>query len=307
MLMEDLKDELRLAYRDGLVGLSEYLAELRKLNDDEHGEKRKQPGSASGEADAEEEEEGDDDGDEEELVDEDGNLFSSWPHSSPVDEQEEKGSSGSFDDDGAPWPSFDDEEELPEATPEATSLSAGDKAIHLTKGLVTVLRVGTRGNDFLNAGNMYITFQQVKKNCSKKMETVHLWAAPSTLRPLTEEEAQMEAATSETVPREIPSEGQAGQPEVVDVATPQATRRADADLPAGATHERGRVLPLKVDAPKRGHHTPGSAKCESKVDLTERLQQFPNQELEVRRNLTSWVLYCLCCKEERTNKWRWAR
>jgi hypothetical protein len=202
---DELKEELKQAYRDGAFSLQEYLAELKALRDDSANEKKRErssSGSASDGAQPDRNESEEKEGEEEEEEEEESAEAEDESDGIRGLFEEEEEEEDLVDEDGMPLvspnrstnssPRFDSpdddmrEEEEPVEEPVDALWSAGETAVHPTKGTVTIIKVGTAAADFINAGRVYIKLSKLKKGSKRVYETGHSWVLPPELEPVEE-------------------------------------------------------------------------------------------------------------------------
>ena len=229
--------------------------------------------------------------DEELLVDEDGTDLR---HARPLSEEEE----GSFDDE------HDEDMREEEQRPEEQSAHAEEfqeGMVMLLNGEreVTIVRVGG-SIDFINANRIYVRYEQVKKNCKRKMETAYRWVNRVELSKRMEPEMLGQsplAVRSPTIRAMSFSDETARSQQRGE----QSQAQGDT-LPQLAAHERERKLPQKVEAQQRRQM--GEYKtAESKVPLVKRLEQFKEHTLVITHGPDGHKLFCRACKHTLRNNW----
>ena len=225
------------------------------------------------------------------LVDEDGETF--VERSSALSPRQSPARSLSFDDEQGEMSSPPAARR--EATPER-ELQEGDLMMRGAQ-VVRVLRVGTQA-DFYNAKRIYVSWDQVKKNCVRKMETVHRWVGLEELRLKPEVLQSPRTCSSPTTRSMADTEAEAVRAD----HRQQQREMAEVELPARAEHERKRVLPQKALAQSRRHAGEYKTK-ESHVLLETRCEQFKDNTLIISNGPDGRKLYCRACKKTLRNVW----
>lgn len=126
------------------------------------------------------------------------------------------------------------------------------------KDEVTFMRMGNT-TDFINAGRVKISFEQVKKGAKFKKETHTRWVQPETLS-LPPSEAAAGTATGGS----MPSPSARKSPRIAERTAGRA-QSGETNLTERAAHERERKLPQKPEAPVRGHQKMERTTAETKV------------------------------------------
>ena len=191
------------------------------------------------------------------------------------------------------------------AAPPLFQLKEGIKCTHVTKGEVTVLRVGT-AEDYFNEGRIYIQYRKLKRGAKSKTEPATCWVAATELKEPQNPEQQAEERAASTPTRASPRiEARVAAQQMRE----QQRDAAAANLPERAAHERKRVLPQKAHAHRR-RQSNHMTTAPSKVPLAKRLEEFnhpTNNTLEICESTSAYavgglVLFCRACKAELFNK-----
>ena len=155
---------------------------------------------------------------------------------------------------------------------------------------VTFVRLGGPA-DFVYDGSAKIKYSRIKPGKVRAMQTSHVSVDARTLRSISSPKgspSSQRAGTSQ-------SPGSRKSPRLAEEApNPRA-----ADLPPLASHERSRKLPLKKEAPVRGHQQLERTTKESKVIVEQRCEEFPNNSL--CKDPVTGRLRCAACGINITN------
>ena len=301
MLMEDLKDELRLAYhemdqlvslqRAGLLTMSDFLRmshEISKTNADRLEEARGDDASAKSSEQSEM------------MVDESGNLLEATSalddtgSGSEVDAAEKELSVfGSFSDEVGEDLSRDEEVrdelaplEFPMGTP--VIVKRGGK----WSGVVT--SYGHDANNFLTFGKYQVKYEtKTRKGRGFQISSVSAWVAESDLAqrvvsPWKEQQAPDAGEEGSAPTRKTQKTGASNTADRPHMRQPDME---DDGHPAMAAHERGRKMRQNE---KPSQSLLGERKTkESTVPIAQRLREFPNQSL---MEDVAHKLFCQCCK-----------